>query len=41
LRADGLHEIAGETIPCFGVNMEDAEPRIEAETGGSETRLGF
>ena len=41
LRADGLHKIASETIPCFRVNMEDAKTRIETESGSRKARFGF
>lgn len=41
MRANRLHEIAGEAIPCAGVAMENSDTGIEAEFGNRESRFGF
>jgi hypothetical protein len=31
LRTNGLHQIARQTVPCFGVDVKHPETRIETE----------
>jgi hypothetical protein len=41
LRANHLHEIAGETIAIGGVYVEHANTRIKPQRGGSQPGFGF